>query len=76
MTTLAITETLTNNYATITLIADNFYSKTEIGSTRNDYITSTQIGATCYTKSEIDTTLNLYSPSAQILSTFLERALY
>ena len=68
MTTLAITATLMNNYATITFIVDNFYSKTEIDSTVSDYITSTQIDASYYTKSENDTTLNLYSPSAQILS--------
>ena len=29
MTTLAITETLMNNYATVTLLVDNFYSKTD-----------------------------------------------
>ena len=68
MTTLAITETLMNNYATITFIVDNFHSKTEIDSTLSDYITSTHIDASYYTKSGIDTTLNLYSPPAQILS--------
>ena len=68
MTTLAITETLMNNYANITFIVDNFYSKTEFDPTLSDYIASTQIDATYYTKSEIDTTLNLYSPPAQILS--------
>ena len=68
MTTLAITETLMTNYATIAFIVDSLYSKTEIDSTLSDYITSTQTDASCYTKSEIGTTLNLYSPSAQILS--------
>ena len=57
-----------NNYATITLVVDNFYSQTEIDPTLSDYITSTQIDASYYTKSEIDTTLNLYPPSAQILN--------
>ena len=57
-----------NNYASVTITIDNFYSKTKIDSTLSDYITSTQIGASYYTKSEIDTTLSLYSPSAQILS--------
>ena len=71
MTSLSITQTLMNNYASITFIIDNFYSKTEIDSTLSDYITSTQIDASCYTKSEISTTLNLYSPSAQILSIYL-----
>ena len=56
MTTLTITETLKNNYATITFIIDTFYSKTEIDSTLSDYITSTQIDASYYTKSEIGTT--------------------
>ena len=73
MTALAITETLMNNYATITFTVDNFYSKTETDSTLNDYITSTQIDATCYTKSEIGTTLNLYPPSAQILNNFYSK---
>ena len=59
MTTLAITETLMNNYATITFIVDNFYSKTETDSTLSDYITSTPIYDSYYTESEIDTTLNL-----------------
>ena len=36
MTTLAITKTLMNNYATITFIVGNLYSKTEIDSTLND----------------------------------------
>ena len=73
MTSLLITQTLMNNYASITFIIDNFYSKTEIDSTLSDYITSTQIGASYYTKSEIDTTLSLYSPSAQILSNFYSK---
>ena len=47
-----------NNYASITFIIDNFYSKTEIDTTLSDY----------YTKSEIDTTSNLYSPTSQILN--------
>ena len=76
MTTLAITETLMNNYATIAFIIDNFDSKTEIDSTLSDYITSTQIGASYYIKSEIDTTLNIYSPSAQVLSIFLQQTIH
>ena len=59
MTSLLITQTLMNNYASITCIIDNFYSKTEIDST---------LSGSYYTKSEIDTTLSLYSPSAQMLS--------
>ena len=73
MTTLAITETLMNNYTTITFLVDNFYSKTEIDSTLSDYITSTQIDDSYYTKPEIDTTLNLYSPYAQILNNFYSK---
>ena len=56
MTTLATTETLMINYATITFIVDNLYSKTEIDSPLSNYITSTQIDASYYTKSEIGTT--------------------
>ena len=67
MTTLSITEALMNNYATITLLVDNFYPKTEIDSALSDYITSAQIDDPYYTKSETDTTLSLYSPFAQIL---------
>ena len=66
MTSLLITQALMNNYASVTFIIDNLYSKTKIDSTLRDYITSTQIGASYYTKSEVDTTLSLYSPSAQI----------
>ena len=70
MTTLSITGTTMNTYATITFLVDNFYPKTEIDPALSDYVTSTQIGVSYYTKSEIDTTLNLYSPSAQILINF------
>ena len=59
MTSLLITQTLMNNYASVTFIIDNFYSKTEIDSSLSDPY---------YTKAEIDTTLNLYSPTAQILN--------
>ena len=45
MTSLLITQTLMNNYASVTFITDNFYSKTDIDSTLSDHITSTQIGA-------------------------------
>ena len=50
MTTLAITGTLMNNYATIAFTVDNFYSTVEIDSTLSGYITSTQIDASYYTK--------------------------
>ena len=53
MTTLSITETLMNNYTTITFLVDNFYPKTEIDSTLCDYITPTQIDDPYYTKSEV-----------------------
>ena len=71
ITTLSITRTLMNNYATIAFIADNLYSKTEIDPTLGDYITSTQIDAPYYTKSENGTTLNLSPQSAQISSILL-----
>ena len=73
MTALAITETLMNNYATITLLVGSFYSKAEIDSTLSDYITATQIYASHYTKSEIGTTLLLCSPPAQILNIFYSK---
>ena len=63
MTSLLITQTLMNNYASITFIIDNFYSKTEIDTTLSDY----------YSKSEIDTTFSLYSPTSQILSNFYSK---
>ena len=47
MTSLLITQTRMNNYASITFITDMFYSKTEIDTTLSNY----------YTKPEIDTTL-------------------
>ena len=64
MTSLLITQTLMNNYASITFTIDNFYSKTEIDSTLSD---------SHYTESGIGTTLSLYSPSAQILSNFYSK---
>ena len=48
MTSLLIAQALMNNYAGITLLNGNFYTKTEIDSTLSDAY---------YTKSEIDTTL-------------------
>ena len=63
MTSLLITQTLMNNYASITFIIDNFYSKTEIDTSLSDY----------YTKSEIDTTFSLYSTTSQILSNFYSK---
>ena len=63
MTSLLITQALMNNYASITFIIDNFYSKTEIDTTLSDY----------YTKSEIDTTFILYSPASQILRNFYSK---
>ena len=71
MTSFLIAQALMNNYAGITLLNDNFDSKTEIVSSLSNYITSIQIGASYYTKSEIDTTLSLYSPTAQLLNDFL-----
>ena len=64
MTSLLITQTSMNNYASITLLNDNFYPKTDIDSTLSD---------SYYTKPEIDTTLSLYSPAAQILSNFYSK---
>ena len=63
MTSLLITQTLMNTYASITFINDSFYSKTEIDTTLSDY----------YSKSEIDTTFSSYSPSSQILSNFYSK---
>ena len=73
MTTLAITKTVMNNYATITFIIDNLYSKTEVDPSLSNCITSTRIDASYYTKSEIDTTLNLYPPTARIVSSFYSK---
>ena len=38
MTTLSVTGTLMNNYAAMTLLVDNFCSKTEVDSKLSDYI--------------------------------------
>ena len=65
----AINTDLTNNYQTNTVLAQNFYNKTEIGSTFSNYYTSTQIdtnlstnyqtnaqlGVNYYNKGEVDT---------------------
>ena len=63
MTSLLTTQTLMNNYATITFIIGNFYL-TEIDSTLSD---------SYYTKSETDTTLILYPPTSQILNNFYSK---
>ena len=68
----AINTDLTNNYQTNTVLATNFYNKTEIDATFSNYYTSTQIdtnlstnyqtnaqlGINYYNKSEIDTNLS------------------
>ena len=68
----AINTDLTNNYQTNTVLATNFYNKTEIDATFTNYYTSTQIdtnlstnyqtnsqlGTNFYNKSEIDTNLS------------------
>ena len=77
----AINTDLTNNYQTNTVLATNFYNKTEIDATFSNYYTSTQIDTTLstnyqtnaqlavnyYNKSEIDTNLSTnYQTNTQL----------
>ena len=77
----AINTDLTNNYQTNTVLATNFYNKTEIDATFTNYYTSTQIdtnlstnyqtnaqlGTNFYNKSEIDTNLSTnYQTNTQL----------
>ena len=57
MTSISITETLMNNYATITLLGDSFYNKTEIGNMLLSYSTVSYFGYNFYTKTETGTFL-------------------
>ena len=65
----AINDDLTNNYQTNTVLATNFYNKTEVDATFTNYYTSAQIdtnlstnyqnntllATNCYNKGEVDT---------------------
>ena len=77
----AINTDLTNNYQTNTVLATNFYNKTEIDATFSNYYTSTQIDTNLstnyqtnaqlavnyYNKSEIDTNLSTnYQTNTQL----------
>ena len=81
----AINTDLTNNYQTNTVLATNFYNKTEIDATFTNYYTSTQIdtnlstnyqtnaqlGTNFYNKSEIDTNLSTnYQTNTQLATNY------
>ena len=59
----AINDDLTNNYQTNTVLATNFYNKTEIDSTFTNYYTSTQIDTNLSTNYQNNTLLatNFYN---------------
>ena len=59
----AINTDLTNNYQTNTVLASNFYNKTEIDATFTNYYTSTQIDTTLSTNYQNNTLLatNFYN---------------
>ena len=61
----AINDDLTNNYQTNTVLATNFYNKTEIDSTFNNYYTSTQIDTNLSTNFQTNAQLssNYYNQS-------------
>ena len=60
---IAINDDLTNNYQTNTVLATNFYKKTEIDSTFTNYYTSTQIDTNLSTNYQNNTLLatNFYN---------------
>ena len=59
----AINDDLTNNYQTNTVLATNFYNKTEVDSTFSNYYTSTQIDTNLSTNYQSNTLLatNFYN---------------
>ena len=61
----AINDDLTNNYQTNTVLATNFYNKTEIDTTLSNYYTSTQIDTNLSTNYQNNTLLatNFYNKS-------------
>ena len=66
MTTLSITEALMNNYASITLLVDSFYSKGEINSTPNGYATSAQLHTGFYSKIKTNLIFDTYTTTTQL----------
>ena len=83
----AINTDLTNNYQTNTVLATNFYNKTEIDATFTNYYTSTQIDTNLstkyqsnsqlatnyYNKSEIDTTFSSYYTITQTQANYYDK---
>ena len=84
----AINDDLTNNYQTNTVLATNFYNKTEIDATFTNYYTSTQIDTNLstnyqtnaqlavnyYNKSEIDTNLSTdFQTNTQIQTNYYNK---
>ena len=83
----AINDDLTNNYQTNTVLATNFYNKTEIDTTFTNYYTSTQIdtnlstnyqtnaqlGVNYYNKSEVDTTFSNYYTVTQTQANYYDK---
>ena len=83
----AINDDLTNNYQTNTVLATNFYNKTEIDATFTNYYTSTQIDTNLstnyqtnaqlsvnyYNKSEVDTTFSNYYTITQTQANYYDK---
>ena len=83
----AISDDLTNNYQTNTVLSSNFYNKTEIDATFTNYYTSTQIDTNLstnyqtnaqlsvnyYNKSEVDTTFSNYYTITQTQANYYDK---
>ena len=83
----AINTDLTNNYQTNTVLASNFYNKTEVDATFTNYYTSTQIDTNLstnyqtnaqlavnyYNKSEVDTTFSNYYTITQTQANYYDK---
>ena len=83
----AINDDLTNNYQTNTVLATNFYNKTEINATFTNYYTSTQIDTNLstnyqtnaqlavnyYNKSEVDTSFSNYYTITQTQANYYDK---
>ena len=83
----AISDDLTNNYQTNTVLSSNFYNKTETDATFTNYYTSTridtnfstnyqtnaQLSVNYYNKSEVDTTFSNYYSITQTQANYYDK---
>ena len=64
---------LYTNYPSLSFIADNFYSKTEIDSTLSDYTTSAQLHTDFYSKVKTNLIFDTYTTTTQLYDDFYSK---